>query len=91
MILTILYFSNPETVEWGWIKTWYRPIDTKYWRGRVKAGKYQRLYIGYANFLLNSQSVSFLQAYLLLELISSALLAGGPRWTGGPAVSVLWY
>ena len=43
------------------------------------------LYIGYANFSLNSQSVSFLQAYLLLELISSALLAGRP------AASVLWY
>ena len=28
-----------------------------------------------ADFSLNSQSVSFLQAYLLLELISSALLA----------------
>ena len=30
---------------------------------------------GYGDFSLNSQSVSFLQAYLLLELISSALLA----------------
>ena len=30
---------------------------------------------GCGNFSLNSQSVSFLQAYLLLELISSALLA----------------
>ena len=39
---------------------------------------------GYADFSLNSQSVSFLQAYLLLELISSALLAES-------MASVLWY
>ena len=36
---------------------------------------------GCGAFSLNSQSISFLQAYLLLELISSALLAvtGGKR------------
>ena len=40
---------------------------------------------GCGNFSLNSQSVSFLQAYLLLELISSALLAE----TGGKCPLVL--
>ena len=47
---------------------------------------------GCNDFSLNSQSVSFLQAYLLLELISSALLAGGPapdRRTGGKCPLVL--
>ena len=46
---------------------------------------------GCDDFSLNSQSVSFLQAYLLLELISSALLAGGPadRRTGGKCPLVL--
>ena len=55
---------------------------------------------GCNDFSLNSQSVSFLQAYLLLELISSALLAGGPdRRTGGKCplvlssnrVGMVWY
>ena len=67
-----------------------------------RTGSTQRLYIGYDNFSLNSQSVSFLRAYLLLELISSALLAGGPapdRRTGGKCplvlssnrVGMVWY
>ena len=49
---------------------------------------HQGLYIGYDSISVLSQSVSLLQAYLLLELSSSSLLAG----TGGnrrrPA---LWY
>ena len=43
---------------------------------------------GCVNFSFNCQSVSFLQAYLLLELSSSSLLAG----TGGDRRQLaLWY
>ena len=54
----------------------------------IKLGTNQGLYIGYDSISVLSQSVSLLQAYLLLELSRSSLLAG----TGGnrrqPA---LWY
>ena len=57
---------------------------------------HQGLYIGYDSISVLSQSVSLQQAYLLLELSSSSLLAGTsgnrrrPAATGPLVFSVVW-
>ena len=81
-ILLYIFFCQVQIFV-GWVKTTLRQSNILYhFDPSVKDLNFIKLkdYIsGCVNFSCNCQSVSLLQAYLLLELSSSSLLAG----TGG--------